>query len=139
MVFSKENGSIHNVNAVATGIKNFGILQLLLKNNYLTKDAILIIDEPEVHLHPKWQLQYAKFIVNLVKDGVKVFINSHSPYMIEALKRYSDKEKLQDKTNFYLASDGIIEDKNKLQEIYEKLSEPFDEFDKMDSDILNGK
>jgi len=139
LVFSKENGSIHNVNAVATGIKNFGILQLLLKNNYLTKDAILIIDEPEVHLHPKWQLQYAKFIVNLVKDGVKVFINSHSPYMIEALKRYSDKEKLQDKTNFYLASDGIIEDKNKLQEIYEKLSEPFDEFDKMDSDILNGK
>jgi len=139
LVFVKNDGSTHSVNAVATGIKNFGILQLLIKNNYLTKDAILIVDEPEVHLHPKWQLKYAEFIVNLVQNGVKVFINSHSPYMIEALKRYSDKANLQDKTNFYLAEGGYIENKNKLQEIYEKLSEPYDEFDRMDSDILNGK
>ncbi|MEA2028984.1 MAG: ATP-binding protein [Campylobacterota bacterium] len=139
LVFVKNDGSTYPVNAVATGIKNFGILQLLLKNNYLTKDAILIIDEPEVHLHPKWQLKYAQFVVNLVQNGVKVFINSHSPYMIEALKRYSDRANLQDKTNFYLAEGGYIENRNKLQEIYEKLSEPYDEFDRMDSDILNGK
>ncbi|MBN2825307.1 MAG: ATP-binding protein [Campylobacterales bacterium] len=145
LVFVKNDGSTHNVNAVATGIKNFGILQLLLKNNYLTKDAILIIDEPEVHLHPKWQLEMAKVIVDLVKNGVKVIVNSHSPYMIEALQRYSEKEKVT--SDFYLAEDGYIhkiEDSNSqtLLKIFEKLSEPFDEFEEMDSEsmenLLNG-
>ena len=136
--FDKDGQKIELVNT-ATGIKYFGIFQVLSQNNYLNKNTILVLDEPEVHLHPKWQLEMAKIIVELVKNGMKIVINSHSPYIIEALKRYSDKENLQDKTNFYLAEKGYIEDKNKLQEIYEKLSEPYDEFDRMDSDILNGK
>lgn len=139
LVFVKNDGSTYPVNAVATGIKNFGILQLLLKNNYLTKDAILIVDEPEVHLHPKWQLKYAEFVVNLVQNGVKVFINSHSPYMIEALQRYSERANVP--SDFYLAEDGYIskvEDSNSqtLSRIFKKLSEPFDVFDEMDSESL---
>jgi AAA15 family ATPase/GTPase len=136
--FERENKRISLLNT-ATGIKAFGILQVLLENNYLNENTILILDEPEVHLHPNWQLKMAKTIVDLVKNGVIVLVNSHSPYMIEALQRYSELEGLGDKTNFYLAEDGVIEDKNRLQEIFEKLSEPFDMFDKMDSDILNGK
>ena len=136
--FDKDGEKIDLVNT-ATGIKYFGIFQVLSQNNYLNKNTVLVLDEPEVHLHPKWQLNMAETIVELVKNGVKIVVNSHSPYMIEALKRYSDRENLQDKTNFYLAENGYIEDKNKLQEIYEKLSEPFDIFDKMDSDILNGQ
>jgi len=124
---------------IATGIKYFGILQVLLDNKQLNSYSLIVLDEPEVHLHPKWQLKMAELIVELVKNGVKVVVNSHSPYMIEALKRYSDRAKLHDKTNFYLAEGGYIENTNKLQEIYEKLSEPYDEFDRMDSDILNGK
>ncbi len=134
---SKDGKSFPSLNT-ATGMKAFGVIQLLLQNAIINKDFLLILDEPEVHLHPKWQLKYAEIIVKLVENNINVLVTSHSPYMIEALKRHSDKEKLQHKTNFYLAENGYIEDKNKLQEIYEKLSEPFDEFDKMDSDILNG-
>lgn len=138
--FKKDNEKIELINT-ATGIKYFGILQTLSQNNYLNKNTILILDEPEVHLHPKWQLKMAQLIVELVKNGVKILVNSHSPYMIEALQRYSEKEKLEDKTNFYLAQDGVIDkidDNNSktLAEIFEKLSEPFDEFDKMDSEKL---
>jgi hypothetical protein len=83
----------------------------------------------------------AKVIVELVKNGVKVMVNSHSPYMIEALKRYSDKEEQEEKTNFYLAEDGYIkqiEESNSktLEKIFEKLSEPFDVFEEMDSQSL---
>ncbi len=136
--YSLENRHF-NMTLTSNGIKMFGYLQILLLNETLKKGSILILDEPEVHLHPKWQLKYAELIIELVKNGVKIVVNSHSPYIIEALKRYSDKENLQNKTNFYLAENGYIGDKNKLQEIYEKLSEPYDEFDRMDSDILNGK
>ena len=135
--FDKQGQRVELVNT-ATGIKTFGIFQVLSQNNYLNKDTVLVLDEPEVHLHPKWQLEMAKVIVELVKNGVKVLVNSHSPYMIEALKRYSDKEDLQDKSNFYLAEDGYIKKENDsnsdtLVNIYEKLSEPYDTFEEMES------
>ncbi|RLA74796.1 MAG: hypothetical protein DRG11_03410 [Epsilonproteobacteria bacterium] len=138
LVFLKNNKKIDIVNT-ATGIKAFGILQILSKNNRLNKNMILVLDEPEVHLHPKWQLDMARIIVKLVSSGVKIVVNSHSPYMIEALHRYTDNKKLRDKSNFYLAKDGAIKDENNISEIFELLSQPFDEFDKMDSDILNAK
>jgi len=138
--FDKNGEKIELINT-ATGIKYFAIFQVLSQNNHLDKDLILILDEPEVHLHPKWQLEMAKIIVELVKNGVKIVVNSHSPYMIEALKRYSEVEKIKDKTNFYLAENGYIkqiENSNSLtlEQIFEKLSEPFDVFDKMDSERL---
>ncbi len=139
-VFVKSSNEFEMDN-VAMGIKQFAIIYALIKNGYLTKDRILIFDEPEVHLHPKWQLEMAKVIVELVKNGVKVVVNSHSPYMIEALKKYAEVENVYDKTNFYLAEDEYIkqlEDSNAvtLSKIFEKLSEPFDIFEEMESDSL---
>jgi len=136
--FEKEDKRIELLNT-ATGIKYFGIFQVLSQNNYLNENTILILDEPEVHLHPKWQLKMAELIVALVKNGVKILVNSHSPYMIEALQRYSEREKIEDKTNFYLAEDGVIDkiensNSRTLSEIFEKLSEPYDSFEQMESD-----
>jgi len=116
---------------IATGIKTFGILQVLLDNNRLNEKTVLILDEPEVHLHPKWQLEMAKIIVKLVKNGVKILVNSHSPYMIEALKRYSEVRDIEDKTNFYLAEDGYIEHQDSLENIFEKLTFPLRELKKL--------
>jgi predicted ATPase len=41
----------------ANGIKMFGYLQILCLNKSIEKNTLLILDEPEVHLHPKWQLK----------------------------------------------------------------------------------
>jgi len=128
----------------ATGIKSFGLLQLLNENGFINSKYHLILDEPEVHLHPEWQLKYAAIIVELAKNGINILVNSHSPYMIEALKRYADREEIEDKTNFYLAEEGYIkkvDDSNSetLVAIYEKLSEPYDVFEQMESErFTNG-
>jgi predicted ATPase len=79
----------------------------------------------------------AEIIVELVKNGVKILVNSHSPYMIEALQRYSELEKVN--SDFYLAEDGYIRKENDsnsqtLVSIYEKLSEPYDVFEEMESE-----
>ena len=135
--FFNKNGERIELLNTATGIKYFGIFQVLSQNNYLNKNTVLVLDEPEVHLHPKWQLEMAKIIVELVKNGVKIVVNSHSPYMIEALQRYSEVEKIN--SDFYLAEDGYIKKENDsnsetLAKIFEKLSEPFDVFEKMESE-----
>jgi len=135
-VFVKDKKNIELVNT-AMGIKYFGTFDVLSSKNHLYTGQILILDEPEVHLHPKWQLKLAEVIVYLVVNGVKIFVNSHSPYMIEALQRYGKKMNI--KQNFYLANDRkIIQDDASLSKIFAKLSEPFDTFDAMDREILHG-
>jgi len=119
----------------AFGIKSFGLLQLLNDNGYLNKKYLLILDEPEIHLHPHWQLKYAQIIVNLVENGIVTVVNTHSPYMLQSLKFYSDKIKdVQNKTNFYLAekNDGdtqsvIVDKTNDLNAIFQKLAKPLQE------------
>jgi len=136
------NGKTYDSLNTATGIKAFGIIEMLIKSGYFTQRSLLILDEPEVHLHPKWQLKYAELIIELVRNNINVLVTSHSPYMIEALKRYSESKDIEDKTNFYLAGDDYIKQiKNSnsqtLVAIYEKLSEPYDVFEEMESDRFN--
>ena len=92
-------------------------------------------------MHPKWQLEYAKIIVSFVKYGIVVIVNSHSPYMVEALKKYSELFKIDNKTNFYLADNNLIfqeKDSNALtlERIFEKLSSPFDTFEEIDTELM---
>jgi predicted ATPase len=129
IVFQRQNESILLMN-VAAGIKYFGLLQRLAENNQLKPENLLIIDEPENHLHPKWQLCLAELIVNLVNQyKVYVLINSHSPYLIEALKVYSDIS-IKDKTSFYfneLTHKGleVKEVTDDLSFLFDTLSLPF--------------
>ena len=107
----KKNNKEINVKNTAVGIKSFGLLQLLLKNNRLNNRTLLIIDEPEVHLHPSWQVKYAEILVKLSKEfSIPMVLTSHSPYFIEALEAFSKKYKYESSTNFYYAEkneDGL--------------------------------
>jgi len=44
---------------------------------------LFIIDEPELNLHPKNQRALARLIVRLVNAGIKIFITTHSDYLIK--------------------------------------------------------
>lgn len=134
-VFRREGKNI-SIKNTASGIKVFGMLQLLSNNGFLKKNSVLVLDEPENHLHPKWQIKLAEIIVKLAKHQVFVIVSSHSPYFIEALKRYSDKEEMSKFSNFLLAKDQIIQDKDRLSEIFEILSEPFEVFRQMDLEAM---
>ena len=64
---SKKFNKPININNLSTGLKAFVILKILLERNILKEKDVLILDEPEIHLHPKWQMQYAQIIVLLQK------------------------------------------------------------------------
>lgn len=102
--YQRLDGQTFDLSDVATGIKAFSILQLLLKGGYLTRNTLLIIDEPESNLHPQWIVEYARIIVNLNKYlGVKFFLASHNPDMVSAIRYISEKEGVLEDVNFYLA------------------------------------
>ena len=84
---------------LATGSKMFSILKILLEKGVLDKDTVLILDEPEAHLHPKWQNAFAEVIVLLVKRlDVNILLTTHSPNFMLALDAYMRKYELNDKT-----------------------------------------
>lgn len=140
LLFKKNNNYIELSNT-AVGIKSFAIIDLLLKAGIFNDKHILILDEPEVHLHPKWQIEYAKLMVKMAEElDIQILINSHSPYFIEAIQKYSEKsEKIADKTNFYLSEkqdDGYAVIKNvndDIESIYKTLA---DAYRKLDEDTL---
>ena len=108
--YRRIDGEEYDLLECATGIKSFSLLQLLLKNLYLDEKTLLIIDEPEAHLHPQWIVEYARLIILLHKKiGVKFFIASHSTDMFSAIRHISEKEKCLSAISFYVAE----EDTNK--------------------------
>ena len=46
---------------------------------------LFIIDEPELNLHPKNQRAFARLVTRMVNAGVKVFITTHSDYLVKEL------------------------------------------------------
>lgn len=94
-----------NISNLAMGSKLFAILKILFSKNKINKDTVLILDEPEAHLHPEWQNILAEIIAILVKEfNAKVIITTHSPLFVLAVQTYSMLYKLSDKTNFYITS-----------------------------------
>lgn len=135
-IFSFESGGkLYDVKNIASGYKQIGVLQKLIKDNQLTGKSLLILDEPETNLHPDFQVQLANIIVQMVKKlDMMVYINSHSPFIIEALEVYSKKEGIEDYTNFYMCESitdehnefNIISiDRDDLKIFYDNLSNPF--------------
>ena len=53
---------------------------LQLPKNKLRK-RMVIIEEPEAHLHPEVQIKLAEVFAALIRSGVKIFITSHSNYI----------------------------------------------------------
>ena len=89
---------------VATGYKSFSYIQRLLENGELTSETLLMIDEPEAHLHPQWIVEFARILVMLHKEiGVKIMIASHNPDMISAIQAIAEASGVIENTNFYLA------------------------------------
>ncbi len=110
---SKENLKLINI---STGLKTFVIIKTLLLNGVLEKKGLIILDEPEIHLHPEWQKLLAEIIVLIQKEfDMHILINSHSPYFINAIDVYAQKYKIRKTCKFYLAKD--IDDTHKQSEI----------------------
>ena len=102
---SSDNSINIEIEKAATGFKTFTYLQRLLDNGLLSSNTLLLIDEPEAHLHPQWIVEYARLLVLLHKElGVKIMLATHNPDMVAAIRAISEKEGVLSNTNFYLAS-----------------------------------
>lgn len=96
----------------------------------MTPDTILILDEPEINLHPEWQVKYAEYIAILQSRlNLNIVVTTHSPFFLKALENASVKNRIEDKCHYYYAYDkngdaylDCVD--NNIQEIYSKMMMP---------------
>lgn len=128
---------------LSTGLKSFVIVKLLLEKGILKDKDILILDEPEIHLHPEWQLIYAEIIVLLQKIfDLSIIVTTHSSNFLEAIEYFSKKHSVNHKCRYYLAKseDGLSTFENvtgNINKIYSQMIQPSVLLDELKYDMEN--
>ena len=126
-----------NVKNISVGVKAFAIIKRLLENGWLEENGVLVFDEPEIHVHPKWQVVFAEIIVLLQKYfNMTILLTTHSPYFINALEVYSVKYGIDKLLTAYLSKTEsnmvVFEDiTHNMDRAYSLLAEPFNELEEL--------
>jgi predicted ATPase len=96
-VLFEENGQQMEIHELSSGEKHIVFkASFLLKNKESSRGALIIIDEPEMSLHPNWQLKIQDFYKKLFTDengeqSSQIIISTHSPFIIHNHNRFNDK------------------------------------------------
>jgi len=91
ILFKKNNNSI-SLDSLSTGEKQIVFRGIyLLKNNKKLDGAAIMVDEPELSMHPKWQKKILKYYQDLFTESgnqkTQIFIATHSEHVVtNALK-----------------------------------------------------
>ncbi len=116
--FSPDNASdvVLPVHLSASLIKTLSGLIIYLRHQANLNDLI-IIDEPELNLHPDNQIRLARIIARLINAGFRIIISTHSDYIIRELNNLimlsSDKTEIKEiaKRNKYKNDEMILPEK----------------------------
>ena len=118
-LYRRSDGLTVGLDDCATGMKALSILDILYSRGYLNSETLLIIDEPEAHLHPQWIIEFARILVVIAKElKVRMLLTSHNPDMVAALQKIADVEGL-DGLRYYLAKP--VNGSNGYKYVYEDL------------------
>ena len=109
-----------DVSSLSTGLKAFVIIKQLLLNGVLNEKDVIVLDEPEIHLHPEWQLIYAEIIVLLQKKfNFHIIVTTHSSHFMEERCNYYLAYNKENETGAYF--ENVTRN---LSKIYKQLVDP---------------
>ena len=101
VIFKNDNEKEFDIDNLSTGEKTLlsKVLYLYFKD---VKNQIILIDEPELSLHPAWQNRVLKLYENFAKENnCQIIIATHSPHIIGSAKNEYIR---------ILTEDGVIND-----------------------------
>ncbi|MBN2825222.1 MAG: AAA family ATPase [Campylobacterales bacterium] len=89
VLFKDNNGNEFDIEELSTGEKTLlsKVLYLYFKDY---KDKVILIDEPELSLHPSWQNRVLKIYENFAAlNNCQIIIATHSPHIIRSAENES--------------------------------------------------
>ena len=85
MLLNNRNNS-YGYKPVNVGFGYSYILPLIVTGLIAKKGDIIIVENPEAHLHPRAQSRISDFFAKVATCGVQVFIESHSEHILNGLR-----------------------------------------------------
>lgn len=93
----KMNGVKESIDLVSTSSSVTELSPLIMYLRHKISEGnneLLIIDEPELSLHPSAQAKLVSILVEAVNQGLKLLLVTHSPYILEALNNHLMRHKI---------------------------------------------
>ncbi len=114
---SGADGKTVEIPATASLVKSLSPLYLYLTYVAMPGD-LLVIDEPEMNLHPEAQAKIIELLAILVNSGIRIIVTTHSPYIVDHLVNIMEgaKKERPDEAaeKFYLKTSEAFLSKDKV-------------------------
>ncbi|BEN24894.1 MULTISPECIES: AAA family ATPase [Serratia] len=88
------NETSYAVRPINTGFGISNVLPIIVAGLCTPPGGILIVENPEVHLHPAAQSEIANFLGHVSKCGVQVIIETHSDHIINGVRIFGKNNTL---------------------------------------------
>lgn len=138
-----KDGIAHTPRNVGSGISY--LISILIVCLASEKNSTIIIENPEIHLHPKAQSKLTEFLYFIAKSGRQIFIETHSDHIFDGIRAGLAKGDMNDEfvSVFFVVNDKEIGTKcekinfGKKGKILNPKKDLFDQFD-LDLDKMLG-
>jgi predicted ATPase len=91
----KTRNSKLGVNYRDVGCGTSQILPIIVQSLMDKNESLVILEQPEAHLHPKAQAELADFFIKTASENKRFLIETHSDYLIERLRYYVANKQLR--------------------------------------------
>ena len=75
------------INITDAGFGTSQLLPILIQGLVAPEGSTLLLEQPEIHLHPKAQADLADFLIEVSQRGVGVIVETHSEHLLTRLRR----------------------------------------------------
>lgn len=93
---AKESGKVLPLHISSSIVKTVSSLVLYLKHA-IEKGDMILIDEPEINLHPNSQVELSHILSEIVNDGARIAVSTHSDYIVREINNMIMAKALVDK------------------------------------------
>ena len=97
------------LNSVNMGFGITYVLPIVVSSLLAEKNSILIIENPEAHLHPMGQSKIGQFLAQIAGAGIQIILETHSEHVINGIRIAVLKNLVNHKNvtvNFFEQDDG---------------------------------
>lgn len=138
IIYLNMNAGHYDETRVGIADAGFGISQIfpiILEGLRMERGNTLILEQPEIHLHPNLQMQMADYFISLALSGKSVLVETHSDHVINRLVRRiveDETHNLQDLIGIYFikpSENGSVYEEVKIDETKGIVNWPPDFFD----------
>lgn len=114
LLYMPENSDAIRINLTASLVKSLSSLVIYLRF-HSKKGDLIIIDEPEMNLHPDNQRRIARFLCEVVNNGINVLLSTHSDYILREINnsiilKQPKLAKIKNRNNY--GDSEVISEKN---------------------------